>query len=95
MEMKIDKCANMLIAKEKCMDRETSGRDTDCNFHNCDDCSLCYEQGTMGEQKEALKFAVETMRKYQKIEQILDDYDLDAWEILEEIKKVIEDGKID
>ena len=67
MEMKIDKCANMLIAKEKCMDRETSGRDTDCNFHNCDDCSLCYEQGTMGEQKEALKFAVDTMRKYKEL----------------------------
>jgi hypothetical protein len=44
---------------------------------------------------EAIKTAVSTMRKYQKIEQILDDYDLEAWEVLEMIKKVIEDGKDD
>lgn len=68
MGMSIDDCAKMLIAKEKCMSRETSGTDTDCNSHNCDECSLCYEQGTMGEQKEALKFAVDTMRKYQKLQ---------------------------
>lgn len=68
MGMTIEDCAKMLIAKEKCMERETSGIDTGCNLHNCDDCSLCYEQGTMGEQKEALKFAVDTMRKYQQLE---------------------------
>ena len=68
MGMTIDDCIKMLIAKEKCMERETSGTDTDCNFHNCDDCSMCYEQGTMGEQEEALKFAVETMRKYQRFQ---------------------------
>ncbi|MGJ0566840.1 hypothetical protein ACR73B_17105, partial [Enterococcus innesii] len=32
----------------------------------------------------------EWLRKYQKIEQILDDYDLEAWEILEKIKEVTE-----
>jgi hypothetical protein len=68
MGMTIEDCINKLIAKEKCMSRETSGIDTDCNLHNCDNCDLCYEQGTMGEQKEALKFAVETMRKYQQLE---------------------------
>jgi hypothetical protein len=31
----------------------------------------------------------EWLRKYQKIEQILDDYDLEAWEILEKIKEVV------
>ena len=36
MGMTIDKCVEMLIAKEKCMKRETSGTDTDCNDHNCD-----------------------------------------------------------
>jgi hypothetical protein len=78
MGMTIDDCAKMLIAKEKCMERETSGTDTECNLHNCDDCSLCYEQGTMGEQKETLKFAVDTMRKYQKIEQIIADWKSDG-----------------
>ena len=36
--------------------------------------------------------AIDTMRKYQKIEQILDDCDLEAWEVLEKIKEVVEDG---
>jgi hypothetical protein len=31
----------------------------------------------------------EWLRKYQKIEQILDNYDLEAWEILEKIKEVV------
>ena len=31
----------------------------------------------------------EWLRKYQKIEQILDDYDLEAWEILEKIKEMV------
>ena len=43
----------------------------------------------------AMKIAVDTMRKYQKIAQILDEYDLESWEILEMIRKVVEDGKID
>jgi hypothetical protein len=33
--------------------------------------------------------AIDIMRKYQKIEQILDDCDLEAWEILEMIKEVV------
>jgi hypothetical protein len=41
---------------------------------------------------EALKLSVEIMHKYQKIEQILDDCDLEAWEVLEMIRKVVEDG---
>lgn len=35
---------------------------------------------------------VEIAKKYQKIEQILDDYDLEAWEVLERIREVLEDG---
>lgn len=97
MGMAIEDCAKMLIAKEKCMERETSGIDTDCNLHNCDDCSLCYEQGTMGEQKEALKFAIETMRKYQKITEILNDWENSGEEddpinIIDNIEEVLEDG---
>ena len=72
--MSIDDCIKMLIAKIECIKRETSGTDTDCNSHNCDYCSLCYKQGTRGEQKETLLFAVETMRKYQQIEQIVKQY---------------------
>ena len=35
------------------------------------------------------------MRKYQKIEQIIDDYDLEAWEVLEKIKEVVKDENYD
>lgn len=40
---------------------------------------------------EALRTAKDTMRKYQKIEQILDDNDLEAWEVLEKVKEVVKD----
>ena len=36
---------------------------------------------------------IEVAKKYQKIEQILDDCDLEAWEVLERIRKVVEDGE--
>lgn len=95
--MTIEDCTKMLIAKEKCMERDTSGTDTECNSYKCDDCSLCYEQGTMGEQKEALKFAVDIMRKHQKIEQIINNAkDSDGavkynW-LYEQIREVLKDG---
>ena len=40
----------------------------------------------------ALTDALNTMRKYQKIEQILDDCLLDDWEILKSIREVLEDA---
>ncbi len=36
---------------------------------------------------------VDTMRKYQKIEQIIDDCELEAWEVLEKIKEVVKVGQ--
>jgi hypothetical protein len=45
-----------------------------------------------GEHKEFIEIAINTMRKYKQIEQILDDCDLEAWEVLEMIKEVVEDG---
>jgi hypothetical protein len=42
--------------------------------------------------KDAKDVAVNTMHKYQQIEQILDDCDLEAWEVLEMIKEVVVDG---
>ena len=49
-----------------------------------------YER-THGNLQGCLEFKqlAEWLRKYQKIEQVLDDYDLEAWEILEKIKKVV------
>jgi len=50
-----------------------------------------YER-THGNLQGCLEFKqlAEWLRKYQKIEKIVDDYDLEAWEILEKIKEVVE-----
>lgn len=53
----------MLKAKLECLKRETSGTDIDCNYRNCDECNLCYEQGNMGEQKEALGMAIKALEQ--------------------------------
>ena len=45
-----------------------------------------------GEHKEFIETSIETMRKYQQIEQMLDDCDLEAWEVLEKVKEVVVDG---
>jgi hypothetical protein len=42
--------------------------------------------------KDAKDVAVNTMNKYQQIEQILDDCDLEAWEVLEKVKEVVNNG---
>lgn len=78
MGMTLDKAIEMLIAKEQCMERETSGINSNCNFRYCDNCDLCYEQGTMGEQKEVLKYAAEIMSKYQKVEEAYKKYQNDV-----------------
>ena len=58
-----EQAKKMLKAKLECLKRETSGTDFDCNNSNCDECSLCYEQGNMGEQKEALDMAIKALEQ--------------------------------
>ena len=58
-----EQAKNMLKAKLECLKRETSGTDFDCNNSNCDECSLCYEQGNIGEQKEALDMAIKALEQ--------------------------------
>jgi len=41
-----EEAQKMLIAKIECMKRETSGIELDCIYRNCDECELCYAQGT-------------------------------------------------
>lgn len=40
--------------------------------------------------KDARDVVIDTMHRYQQIEQILDDCDLEAWEVLEKVKEVVE-----
>lgn len=58
----------------------------------CDDTEVI--EKALERRKELLDYhntIANTMRKYQQIEQILDDCDLEAWEILEKVKEVVED----
>ena len=64
-----------LIAKVKCMIRDTSGTDIDCNNSNCDECDLCYEQGCIGDQKEALKVAINALDTMIALRHIIDKED--------------------
>ena len=52
-----------LEARLKCIMRKTSGRYLDCNFHNCDNCSLLYAQGNMEEQKATLNMAIIALKQ--------------------------------
>ena len=61
--MNREEAKKMLKAKLECLKRETSGTDFDCNNRNCDECPLCYEQGNMGEQKEALGMAIKALEQ--------------------------------
>lgn len=60
-----DEAKKMLEAKLECLKRETSGTNYDCNMRLCDGCSLNYEQGNMGEQKEAFDLAIKALEQQQ------------------------------
>lgn len=61
--MKNEQAKKMLKAKLECLKNETSGINHDCNMRLCDGCSLNYEQGNMGEQKEALDMAIKALEQ--------------------------------
>lgn len=58
-----EEAKKMLEAKLKCLIAETSGTNHDCNMRLCDGCALNYEQGNMGEQKQALDMAIKTLEQ--------------------------------
>ena len=58
-----EEAKKMLKAKLECLKNETSGINHDCNMRLCDGCSLNYEQGNMGEQKEALDMAIKALEQ--------------------------------
>ena len=82
----LNKIRAEIIDKAK---KELSKWRKDLNYDNGD---YCYGDDTT---RNSLDVAIDIMRKYQKIEQILDDCDLEAWELVKKIREVVEDGKID
>lgn len=58
-----EEAKKMLKAKLECFKNETSGTNHDCNMRLCDGCALNYEQGNMGEQKQALDMAIKALEQ--------------------------------
>ena len=47
------------------------------------------DKGVIKAGQELFDTAIDIMRKYKQIEQILDDCDLEAWEVLGKVKEVV------
>lgn len=67
--MTVQEAKDMMQAKLTCFELDT-------NIEGCDgDCSNCeynYKQGTIGEQIEALKMAIEALEKQSKLERVIE-----------------------
>ena len=50
-----------LRAYLKCRRRQVKGIYEDCNNKKCDNCDLCYMQGTVGEHIEAIEVATQAL----------------------------------
>lgn len=88
--MIISEAKKMVEAKLKCMERDVSGKDDDCNNHRCYECPLNYEQGNMGEQKEWLRMSIEALEFMPLVIGIVSSYTLSDKEQIEEIEKIID-----
>ena len=65
--MTIDEAQTMLNAKAKCIERICKGIYEDCNEQKCDNCDLCYAQGTNGEQIELMLQCAEWLEELKAI----------------------------
>ena len=52
-----------LRAYIKCQILQVKGIYEDCNNKRCDDCDLCYMQGTTGEHRTAIGIAIQALEK--------------------------------
>ena len=50
-----------LQAYVKCQKLQVKGIYEDCNEKRCDDCDLCYAQGTFGEHIESVELAIKSL----------------------------------
>ena len=63
-----------LRAYAKCQSLQVKGIYEDCNNKICDNCDLCYMQGTTGEHCEAIDIAIQALEKQIQLK-ILRAYD--------------------
>ena len=61
--MKESEAVKKLRAYLKCKAMEVKGIYEDCNNKRCDDCDLCYMQGTTGEHMTAIGIAIQALEK--------------------------------
>lgn len=54
-----------LRAYLKCQDNKVKGINAMCTHNMCDNCDLCYMQGTTGEHIEAIEVAIQALEKLQ------------------------------
>lgn len=47
--------------------RQVKGVHEDCNNKKCDNCDLCYMQGTTGEHIEAIESAIQSLESHKRI----------------------------
>ena len=65
--MTFEEAQIMLKAKAKCIERICKGIYEDCNEQKCDNCDLCYAQGTNGEQIELMLQCAEWLEELKAI----------------------------
>ena len=53
----------------KCQKLQVKGIYEDCNARRCDDCDLCYMQGTKGEHIASVEIAIQALEKQEKIKE--------------------------
>lgn len=82
--MTLEEAIKVNEARSQCIRNRTYGTVAPCNVGACDGCLLNYEQGNMGEQKQALDVSVKAMKELVKIKEIyhkqdkkLDDIHID------------------
>lgn len=56
-----------LKAYLKCLKRQVKGIHEDCNNKKCDNCDLCYTQGTTGEHIEAIENAIQALENHKEL----------------------------
>ena len=53
-------------AYSKCLARQVKGIYEDCNNKRCDECDLCYMQGTTGEHRKTIDIAIQALEEVQQ-----------------------------
>ena len=59
-----------LRAYLKCQENKVKGINVMCNHNMCDDCDLCYMQGTTGEHLTSIELAIQALEKLKEYQQL-------------------------